>query len=232
MKRCVLLLGFAVGSTALGCNNDSHECPPPTVLENNQPCFIGVGGAGGSFSIASSGSGTASSASSTMTTASSSASTGAGTLLEQAAVPCQGAGNVLYFDGDATDGIHPGMDTITAGTWTVMAGTNAGVAAFFVVPTDMAQGSAWQLTLEADDAGTALATKIYEDAERYMFQAPGHPGMAVTGNGKGCDTIAGRFQVFEVEYMNNAPVKFMASFEQHCNGNAAELRGCVRYEAP
>jgi Thrombospondin type 3 repeat len=73
---------------------------------------------------------------------------------------------------------------------------------------------------------------VYEGATRYPFNGPTEPGLDVSGAGRGCNSLSGRFEVFEAEYAGNGDVlRFSADFEQHCEGGAPALLGSVRYRA-
>ena len=70
----------------------------------------------------------------------------------------------------------------------------------------------------------------HEMAERFPFEANGRPGLDVSGDGRGCNTLTGRFRITEATI--GPTVSFTAAFEQHCEGGTAALRGCVHYQAP
>src|SRR5205814_471376 len=55
---------------------------------------------------------------------------------------------------------------------------------------------------------------------------------SVVGDGRGCNTLAGSFQVLQVTYgAGNTIAAFDATFEQHCEGAVPALRGEIRYNA-
>ena len=84
---------------------------------------------------------------------------------------------------------------------------------------------------EVPDQGV-LQPGAYEGATRFPFQAPDEPGLSVSGDGRGCNRLTGRFDVFEVEYGPNGEVElFSADFEQHCEGGQPALFGSVRFRA-
>ena len=67
---------------------------------------------------------------------------------------------------------------------------------------------------------------------RYPFQPAGVPGLAVAGDGRGCNVLTGSFQVLQAVYgPGNTLVAFDAIFEQHCEGATPALRGQIRYNA-
>ena len=143
--------------------------------------------------------------------------------------PCQVGGNVVFFDGMPGDYIHPGTDTIRVGAWSAsISGGN--YLSMFVTPSDSSQGFWWDLTFSSQQLGQPLVAQIYDAAERAPFASPGHPGIDISGDGRGCNTITGRFQVFDLQTSGNTVRSFTATFEQACEGGAALLRGCVHYE--
>ena len=76
--------------------------------------------------------------------------------------------------------------------------------------------------------GAPLATGVYEGATRWPFQSPTGPGLSVSGEGRGCNTLTGRFEVLEVVYGASGDVeRFAATFEQHCEGGMAALIGSI-----
>jgi uncharacterized delta-60 repeat protein len=81
--------------------------------------------------------------------------------------------------------------------------------------------------------GTNLLPGYYPDAQRAAFTSTGHPGLDISGDGRGCNTLTGSFTVHEsqFDYSSGTPkvVKFTASFEQHCDGDPAALVGTIYY---
>lgn len=77
-----------------------------------------------------------------------------------------------------------------------------------------------------------LAPGSYDGATRFPFQSPTTPGLSVSGTGRGCNTLTGRFDVFEVVYgPNDTILAFAANFEQHCEGASPALFGSIRFQA-
>jgi hypothetical protein len=73
---------------------------------------------------------------------------------------------------------------------------------------------------------------VYELATRFPFQAATVPGLSVSGEGRGCNTLTGRFEVLEVTYGPSGEVlTFAADFAQHCEGMGPALTGSIRYNA-
>lgn len=92
--------------------------------------------------------------------------------------------------------------------------------------------SVWWYLDFAAPGNLRLAPGVYEHATRFPFQEPTAPGLNVSGEGRGCNTLTGRFEVFEVSYGPSGEVlTFAADFEQHCEGLGAALSGSIRYNA-
>jgi hypothetical protein len=81
--------------------------------------------------------------------------------------------------------------------------------------------------------GQTLAPGIYDQAERAPFRSAGHPGIDIDGNGRGCNTIEGRFEVRDlVVGPGGVPERLWIIFEQHCEGGPEALFGEVRVQEP
>lgn len=142
--------------------------------------------------------------------------------------PCMLGGNVMFFDG--TDFIFNGTMTVTNATWSGTA--SAKHLAHNVNPSGPGQGSNWRLELDSSSLPIDLGPGVYEMAQRYPFQQPDHPGLSISGDGRGCNTLTGRFQIHELVRDASGLVRSLATFEQHCEGGANALRGCIRYARP
>jgi hypothetical protein len=94
--------------------------------------------------------------------------------------------------------------------------------------------TSWYLAFEAPGR-TRVVPGVYEDAARFPFQAFTQPGLDVSGDGRGCNTLTGRFVVIEAEYASSdkwAPFTRLAvDFEQHCEGGAPIARGAIRFNS-
>lgn len=86
-------------------------------------------------------------------------------------------------------------------------------------------GVFWSINMKAP-SGVPLIPGTYLNATRYAFNAPGTPGLDVSGNGRGCNTLTGQFTVLETSFGPKGEVyRFRATFEQHCEGVIPALRG-------
>jgi hypothetical protein len=80
----------------------------------------------------------------------------------------------------------------------------------------------WNALLRPGQDETFAAGTTYTDSEL----APGDgPSLDVSGDGRGCNEAIGQFTVSEALFDVDGPLRFGASFEQHCEGATAALRG-------
>jgi HYR domain len=80
--------------------------------------------------------------------------------------------------------------------------------------------------------GEPLTLGSYTGAVRAAFRGPGEPGLDVFGDGRGCNTVSGQFDVTELSYAPTGELLvFDATFEQHCEGGPAALFGRIRIES-
>ncbi len=78
--------------------------------------------------------------------------------------------------------------------------------------------------------GQALAPGAFENALR--FPTPANPAVDVGIGGRGCNMTTGRFVVLDIAVGASGHLRrFHATFEQHCEGGAAALRGEVHIVA-
>src|SRR6266849_5775531 len=141
------------------------------------------------------------------------------------------AGTQLFLNSQAGDYIGQGQGRLITpadGTFTASRNFDNGVSVDFA---GTAPGDFWSLDFAAP-MGTTLVPGVYEGATRWPFQAASSPGLSVYGDGRGCNTLTGRFVVLEATYDANGKVQsFAADFEQHCENAVPALFGSVRYQA-
>jgi hypothetical protein len=141
--------------------------------------------------------------------------------------PCLAGGDVIFFNGDANDYVYSGTETVTQGKWS--ADYSASSIHIGVWPSDSSQGLWWDLYFDSSQLGAGLTTQVYQKAERWPFESTGHPGLDVSGDGRGCNTVTGSFEIEDLVVSNGSLTSFTATFEHHCEGGSAALRGCVHY---
>jgi len=95
-------------------------------------------------------------------------------------------------------------------------------------------GTWWYLDFDAPNGQTLTAGTTYADATRYPFNGSG-PGLAIYGEGRGCNTLTGSFTVTEAVFggPDSSYIQdFVATFEQHCEGGEPALRGTLSIHNP
>lgn len=139
--------------------------------------------------------------------------------------------NILYYFSDPGDYIGQGAEvtfTGSDGTFGVANTFNNGILATFNAPAFVHN---WTLGLTAT-GGAVLQAGAYENAERWPFQTTGHPGLSFFGDGRGCNTLTGRFVVLEIARDAGGNVSQLAAdWEQHCEGGAPALHGQFRFNS-
>ncbi len=86
------------------------------------------------------------------------------------------------------------------------------------------------LTFSTQKIDTYLAPGEYLDAERAPFASPGHPGLDVSFQNRGCNTLTGSFNILEASFgVDGAVDSFRATFSQNCEGGPAALIGRFSY---
>lgn len=70
----------------------------------------------------------------------------------------------------------------------------------------------------------------YQGAKRFPFSREA-PGIEFTGNGRGCNTIAGKFVVWELEVKGDQVVRVAIDFIQRCEEKHPPLYGSLRFNS-
>lgn len=87
----------------------------------------------------------------------------------------------------------------------------------------------WRIDLAAPN-DSEITPGLYANAERFPFQEAGNPGLSVSGNGRGCNTVSGEYEVFEVSYDASGEVESLGmSFEHHCGTSVPAMRGEIYF---
>jgi hypothetical protein len=141
----------------------------------------------------------------------------------------------LLLTGDPGDYITGGQTnyyTPADGTFSAWMNYSNGVTVAFHTPSY----SHWWYVNFAAPNNQYLTPGVYSDAIRWPFETT-QPGLSVYGDGRGCNTLTGSFEIKEIVYgpgpygADGSVVSFRATFEQHCEGWAAAARGEVRFNA-
>lgn len=102
---------------------------------------------------------------------------------------------------------------------------------FFTVTTDE-----WSMTFTGKASGTSterppLSIGTYENATRYPFSSLTTPGLFVTGQGRGCNSLIGSFVILEVAYLDSEVEKLAIDFVQRCEGGTPAFHGQIRFHS-
>ena len=77
--------------------------------------------------------------------------------------------------------------------------------------------------------GETLARGVYDKAQRAPFRESTRPGIDIGGDGRGCNTISGRFEVKDIAVSPSGVLeRLWIVYEQHCEGGTPALFGEVR----
>lgn len=78
--------------------------------------------------------------------------------------------------------------------------------------------------------GKFLHVGEFKNAKRHAF-SDGFPGIDFSGNGRGCNKIAGDFYVWELEFAGNQVTSLAIDFVQRCEENGPPLYGRIRFNS-
>lgn len=91
----------------------------------------------------------------------------------------------------------------------------------------------WYLDFSTRQLGTPLQVGTYTNARRAPFAPLGHPGLDVSGDGRGCNQLSGSFTIEEIQFEQISGQTYLrrlvATFEQHCEFATPALTGRIEY---
>jgi hypothetical protein len=137
------------------------------------------------------------------------------------------SGRVLYFRSTAGDYIGAGQTTLvsdTTGNFSASPANSGYVGYNYNEP-----GPVWWNLVFATGNGAPLQVGAYENAVRAPFHGAQN-GVELSGSGRGCNQIVGRFDVLDVATDPQGTITRLAvDFEQHCeSAQAPPLWGSLR----
>jgi len=95
---------------------------------------------------------------------------------------------------------------------------------------DPATSAYWTLTFAAP-SGLPLSAGTFVNATRARVQEAGTPGIDVGGIGRGCNRVAGDFEIKQLAMSGGTVTGLWVRFEQHCEAATPALTGDLRYHA-
>jgi VCBS repeat-containing protein len=114
--------------------------------------------------------------------------------------------------------------TPETGTFLVSRNFDNGVSLYY------SGGGQWWYFDFAAPFNADLTPGDYANATRWPFQASDVPGLNVSGNGRGSNTLTGHFTVTQAVYAADGTVlRFAATFEQHSEGLPPALTGEIKF---
>jgi len=134
------------------------------------------------------------------------------------------ADTFIYLDSQVGDFVGQGIPrTLRPGTVTATVDGNQVLTLSYANAT-----TSLSVRLEGTN-GQPLAVGEYDGASRWPFNPPSNPGMDVSMDSRGCNTISGEFVVREIAVDPSGNVsKLAVDFEQYCDSYTAALFGVVR----
>jgi hypothetical protein len=154
-----------------------------------------------------------------------------GVTLPPGTVTLPTTGSYLYFNSQPGDYIGAGREHLYTSADTTFTATLPSGGGLFSASAIQGDFDHWWYVDVAAPAGEALAAGSYIRAERWPFQASGRPGLSISGDGRGCNTLTGKFDVDElVRGPAGELLVFQATFEQHCEGGRPALFGRIRID--
>lgn len=130
----------------------------------------------------------------------------------------------VLFESDPGDYIGQGQtqNFVQPGSTFRASGSSSHLQLNFTSPSS----AFWTIDVSAPNG---LKPGRYAGASRYPFNGARSPGLSVSGDGRGCNTSEGWFEVKEyVVDSEGTPVRAAIDFRQACEGGAAALYGSLR----
>jgi hypothetical protein len=107
-------------------------------------------------------------------------------------------------------------------------GVSGGSTGLTVRVSDGVPGDSFDFSI-ASPWGKTLETGVYTDAVRSSSRTNGHPGIEVTGRGRGCNTAGGRFEVRDIARDPSGPItRLWLLYEFHCEGSGPAMWGEIK----
>jgi hypothetical protein len=113
---------------------------------------------------------------------------------------------------------------------TIVSGSSLSASAILLVVADKASGSQWRLEARPHPGGT-FKVGYYGNAVRDVGYA-GRPVLDISWDSRGCNTVAGAFEIRDLLRSGRAITRLDLLYEQHCDGQPAASWGEVRVNEP
>ena len=148
-------------------------------------------------------------------------------LWEPAAGATPETGNYIYLDSDVGDYIGAGTEYLYTLADSVLTIGSSGASLTVGVNGD----ESWSGNFVGMSQLQRIEVGYYGDLSRFPFHNPALGGLSWSGEGRGCNTLAGWFVVDSVTYDGDSLEAIDLRFAQHCEGGAAALYGEIHWDA-
>jgi len=137
------------------------------------------------------------------------------------------SGNYVYIESDQGDFIGQGRtETYTQSNAVLSVSETSGVLGVSLVGDRNYLGS-----FKAMTPLTQVAPGYYPNAQRWPFGNPAVGALDFSGDGRGCNVLSGWFVIDSITLSGSTVTAVDLRFEQHCENNAAALRGQVHWRS-
>ena len=155
---------------------------------------------------------------------------GATVILPPGNITVPNSGTFLYLNSQPGDFIGGGQEQLFTPADSSFSASLQPGGSLFSASLFPSAGGFWFVDIAAP-SGQPLVAGSYTGATRWPFNQPGEPGLSISGDGNGCNTLTGQFDVNDVQFAPTGELLvFDATFEQHCEGGTAALFGRIRIE--
>jgi HYR domain len=159
-------------------------------------------------------------------------SAAAAVTLPPGSITVPSSGTFLYMNSQPGDYIGQGTEQLYTSDDSTIQGSLPQGGGHFSASVIQGNYDHWWYVDIAAPPGEPLVEGSYTGALRYPFN-DGAPGLSVDGDGRGCNTLTGQFDVNEISHASTGELLvFDATFEQHCEGFDPALYGRIRIENP
>jgi hypothetical protein len=156
----------------------------------------------------------------------------AAVTLPPGSIPVPSSGTFLYMNSEPGDYIGQGIEQLYTSDDSTIRGSFSQDGGGFFASVIQGNYDHWWYVDFAARPGEPLVEGSYTGALRYPFNDDA-PGLSVSGDGRGCNTLTGQFDVNEISRaFTGELLVFDATFEQHCEGFDPALYGRLRIENP
>lgn len=144
--------------------------------------------------------------------------------------PCLVGGNVFHATGDAGDWVSQGKTWHDTGSWTASLSSGSGVPrSYLYIRNYSPHYAGWFLNFILTTRGLGHEIKVGSYFDAMNVGKPGHPGLDVGIDGRGCNESRGSFRIHRFRRSGDVVEEVAVTFQHRCGVAPAGLRGCLYY---